>query len=74
MQRFNTRVDKQRREQQMVKFNNELGRTLMLKSESLDQTGNTHKLLTLEALHIWRERPNINTRDEFSSRELILKM
>ena len=74
MQRFNTRVDKQRREQQMLKFNNELGRTLMLKSESLDQTGNTHKLLILEALHIGRERPKINTRDEFSSRELILKM
>ena len=73
MQQFNTRVDEQRREQQMLKFNNEVGRTLNLKSEIIDQTGKSHELLTLEALLIWRERPKINTRDEFRSCELTLK-
>ena len=32
------------------------------KSEIIDQTSNTHKLLRLGALHIWRERPKINMR------------
>ena len=54
--------------------NKEVGGTAELKSESIDQTANTHNLLTLEALHIWRERPKINTRDEFRSRELTLKL
>ena len=53
---------------------NEVGGTAEVKSEVIDQTANTHKLLTLEALHIWRERPKINTRDEFRSRELTLKL
>ena len=35
--------------------------TAALKSEIIDQTANTHKLLTLEALYICRERPKINT-------------
>ena len=31
-------------------------------------------LLTLEALHIRELRPQINTKDEYRSRELIIKM
>ena len=60
--------------QHLFECNNEVGSTAELNSEIIDQTANTHKLLTLEALHIWRERPKINTRDEFRSRELTLKL
>ena len=56
------------------KCNKEVGGTAELKSEIIDQTANAHKLLTLEALHIWRKRPKIDTRDEFRSRELTLKL
>ena len=35
---------------------NKLGGTAKLKSEILDQTRNTHYLLTLDVLHIWREK------------------
>ena len=49
--------------QLLLECNKEVGGTAELKSEIIDQTANTHKLLTLEALHIWRERPKINTRD-----------
>ena len=38
----------------------------------IDQASSSIKLLTLEALHIKKERPAINTRDEFRSRELTL--
>ena len=54
--------------------NKKVGGTAELKSEIIDQTANTHKLLTLVALYIWRERPKINTRDEFRSRKLTLKL
>ena len=40
----------------------------------IDQASSSIKLLTLEALHIWKERPAINTRDEFRSRELTLRL
>ena len=74
-----TRVDEHRKGdspvgQHLLECNKEVGGTAELKSEIIDQTANTHKLLTLEALHIWRERPKINTRDEFRSRELTLKL
>ena len=59
--------------QHLLECNKEVGGTAELKSEIIDQTANSHKLLTLEALHIWRERPKINTRDEVRSRELTLK-
>ena len=73
-----TRVDEHRKGdspavQHLLECNKEVGGTAELKSEIIDQTANTHKLLTLEALHIWRERPKINTRDEFRSRELTVK-
>ena len=72
-----TRVDEHRNGdspvgQHLLECNKEVGGTAELKSEIIDQTDNTHKLLTLEALHIWRERPRINTRDEFRRRELTL--
>ena len=60
--------------QHLLVCKKEVGGTAELKSEIKDQTANTHKLLTLEALHIWRERPKINTHDEFRSRDLTLKL
>ena len=59
--------------QHLLECNKDVGGTAELKSEIIDRTANTHKLLTLEALHIWKERPRINKRDEFRSRELTLK-
>ena len=58
----------------MLEWNNEVGGTAELNSEIIDQTANTHKLLTLEALRIYSESPKINTRDEFRSPELTLKL
>ena len=74
-----TRVDEHRKGdspvgQHLLECRKKVGGTAELKSEIIDQTANTHKLLTLEALHIWRERTKINTRDEFRSRELTLKL
>ena len=74
-----TRVDEHRKGdspvgQHLLECRKEVGGTAELKSEIIDQTANTHKLLTLEALHIWRERPKINTHDELRSRELTLKL
>ena len=68
-----TRVDDHRKGdspvgKHLLECNKEVGGTAELNSEIIDQTANTHKLLTLEALHIWRERTKINTRDEFRSR------
>ena len=62
-----TRVDEHRKGdspvgQHSLECNKEVGSTAVLKSEIIDQTAKIHKLLTLEALHIWRERPRINTR------------
>ena len=39
----------------------------------IDKSDNVPKLLTLEALHISRIKPRINTRDEYRSRELTLR-
>ena len=39
-----------------------------------DQASSSIKLLTLEALHIRKERPAINTRDNFRRRELTLRL
>ena len=63
--------------QHLLVCNREVGGTAEMKSDItdiIDTTANTHKLLTLEALLILRERPRINTRDEFRSRELTLKL
>ena len=74
-----TRVDVQRKRdspvgQHLLECNKEVGGTAELKSEIIDQAANTYKLLTLEALHIWREWPRINTCNEFRGRELTLKL
>ena len=73
-----TRVDEHRKGdspvgQRLLECNKEVGGTAELKSEIIDQLANTHKLLTLEVSHNWMERPRINTRDEFRSRESTLK-
>ena len=52
-----TRVDEHPKEespvgQHLLECKKEIGGTAELKSEIIDQTANTHKLLTLEALHI----------------------
>ena len=60
--------------QHLLECSKEVGGTAGLKSEIINETANTQKLLTLEALHICRERPRINTRDEFRSRELTLNL
>ena len=79
VRRLATRVDEHRKGdsplgQHLLECKKEVGGTAELKPEIIDQTANNHKLLTLEALHIWRERPKINTRDEFRRRELTLKL
>ena len=58
----------------MLECNKEVSGTAELTSEIIYQKANTHKLHTLEVLHIWRERPRINTRDKFRSRNLTLKL
>ena len=40
----------------------------------IDQASSNIKLLTLEALRIRKERPAINTSDEFRSRKLTLRL
>ena len=70
--------DEQRKEeapvgQLLLECNKEVCGTAELKSEIIDQTTNTQKLFRLEALHIWRERPKINTRMISGVRELTLK-
>ena len=39
----------------------------------IDQSTDTEKLITIEALHIRQRKPKINTRDENRGRELTLK-
>ena len=79
VQHLATRADEHRKKdstvgQHLLECKNDVGVTAELKSDIIDKTANTQKLLKLEALHIWRERPRINTRDEFRSRELTLKL
>ena len=67
-----TRVDEHRKGdspvgQQLLDCNEDVSGTAELKSIIIDQSANIHKLLTLEVLYIWRERPIIDTSDEFRS-------
>ena len=50
------------------------GNSADLSWEIIDRSNNQTKLLTLEAIHIRKEKPGLNTSDEFSSRELTLKI
>ena len=44
-----------------------------LNCKIIDQCQESKKLLTIEAVQISRRQPQLNTRDEYKSRELILK-
>ena len=39
----------------------------------IDECQESEKLMTIEAIHISRRKPQLNTRDESKSRELTLK-
>ena len=39
----------------------------------IDQWNDSEKLMTIEALHISRREPKLNTRDDYKSRELTLQ-
>ena len=49
------------------------GNSADLNWEIIDRSNNQTKLLTLEAIHIRKEKQGLNTRDEFRSRAFILK-
>ena len=74
VQHFTTRIEEHRKEdtpvgQHIRQCSIESGKS-EFKWKIIDQASSSIKLLTLEALHIRKERPAINTRDEFRSREL----
>ena len=50
------------------------GNSADLSWEIVDRSNNQTQLLTLEALHVRKEKPGLNTRDECRSRELTLKI
>ena len=50
------------------------GNSADLSWEFIHRSNNQTKLLTLEAMHIRKKKPGLNTRDEFRSRELTLKI
>ena len=50
------------------------GNSADLSWEIIDRSNNQTKLLTLEVIDIRKEKPVLNTRDEFRSRELTLKI
>ena len=50
------------------------GNSADLSWEIIDKSNNQTKFLTLEAIQIRREKPGLNTRDEFRNRELPLKL
>ena len=50
------------------------GKSADLSWEIIDRSNNQTKLLTLEVIHIRKEKPDLNTRDKFRSRELTLKI
>ena len=73
-----TRIEEHRKEdtpvgQHIRHCGSESGKS-EFKREIIDQASSSIDLLTLEALHIRKERPAINTRDEFRSRELTLRL
>ena len=50
------------------------GKSADLSWEIIDRSNNQTKLLRLEAIHIWKKKPGMNTLDGFRSRELTLKI
>ena len=73
-----TRIDEHRKEdtpigQHIRQCGSESGKS-EFKWKIIDQASSSIKRLTLEALHFRKGRPAINTRDEFRSRELTLRL
>ena len=74
-----TRFDDHRKDdpsvgQYLVERSKEKGGTVEVKSEIIEQTGSTLKLLTLQALHIPEGSLKVNTNDKFRIRKLTLKL
>ena len=77
-QYLTTRIEEHRKEdnpvgQHIRQCGSESGKS-EFNRKIVDQASSNFKLLTLKALHIRKERPAINTRDEFRSRELTLRL
>ena len=49
------------------------GQSKAFEWRSIDKSNGVERLLTLEALHKSKRKPQLNTRDEYRSRELTLK-
>ena len=78
VRQLTTRIEEHRKEDTPVgqlirQCGSESGKS-EFKWKIIDQASSSIKLLTLEALHIRKERPAINTRDELRSRELPLRL
>ena len=78
VRRLATRIDENRKEDSPVgkhlrQCGNE-GLSAGMSMEVIDQANTNVKLLTLEARHIWKEKPRINTCDEFRGKELTSKL
>ena len=73
-----TRVEEHKKEDSLVGIHicqrREEATTAQLNREIIDHSNNSMELLTMEALHIRKLRPGINTRVEFRSREFSLKL
>ena len=76
MRHLATRINEQQKNDEVAVMgcSEELGGTAELKSEIIEQTGNTHKLLKLEVSHILKERSKINTHDCFKSQKKLAKI
>ena len=73
-----TRIEEHRKEdtpvgQHIRQCGSEGGKS-ELKWKTIDLASSSIKLITFEALHITKERPAINTRNEIRSRELTLRL
>ena len=55
-------------------FNKEVGGTAELKSRGYRSNSQHSGAITLEALHVCKERPKTNTRDEFKSRQFFVNL
>ena len=77
VQHLATKVEEHKKEDSSVGIHKrqygEEATTRVLSWEIIDKSKTALKHLTLEALHITKLRPGINTRDEFRSRELTLR-
>ena len=69
-----TRIEEHKKADTPVEFHLQQyqfeGNSADLSWEIIDRSNNQTKLLTLEAIHITKEKQGLNTRDELRSREL----